>query len=61
MVLSFNIFMFKVRVCDTCFDLYGPKDEAASGAPRGQPQPQKKKQEGDLPAEYLASPLSKQV
>ena len=44
----------EVRVCDTCFDQYGPKDES--------PRPhQPAKKEADLPAEYLASALSQQV
>ena len=47
-----------MRVCDPCFDLYGPKEEAGVRPPAQQ---QKKKTEGDLPAEYLASALSKQV
>ena len=47
-----------MRVCDPCFDLYGPKEEAGARPPAQQ---QKKKTEGDLPAEYLASALSKQV
>ena len=47
-----------MRVCDPCFDLYGPKEEAGA---RPAAQQQKKKTEGDLPAEYLASALSKQV
>merc|ERR1711971_1126965 len=47
----------EVRVCDPCFDLYGPKEEAGARPPAQQ---QKKKTEGDLPAEYLASALSKQ-
>ena len=48
----------EVRVCDPCFNLYGPKEEVGA---RPAAQQQKKKTEGDLPAEYLASALSKQV
>ena len=49
----------QVRVCDTCFDQFGPKEEAGARAPVQQQS--KKKQESDLPAEYLASALAKQV
>jgi len=49
----------EVRVCDSCFDQYGPKEEEG-----GSPVHEKAKTEKDgsdnLPAEYLASPLSKQ-
>jgi len=49
----------EVRVCDSCFDQYGPKEEEG-----GSPVHEKGKSEKDgadsLPAEYLASPLSKQ-
>ena len=53
----------EVRVCDSCFEQYGPKEETS---PRhhshNQNQTKKKSDEtADLPAEYLASPLSKQV
>ena len=58
MDVFYIFFRFQVRVCDPCFDLYGPKEEAGARPPAQQ---QKKKTEGDLPAEYLASALSKQV
>lgn len=52
----------EVRVCDPCFEQYGPKEE---NSPRHRShatvQSSKKSDEStDLPAEYLASPLSKQ-
>ena len=47
----------EVRVCDPCFDQYGPKEQ---DSPRPH-QPSKKKLESDLPEEYLASALSQQV
>ena len=47
-----------MRVCDTCYDQFGPKEEAGARPPAQQ---QKKKPENDLPAEYLASALAKQV
>jgi len=46
----------EVRVCDPCFDQYGPKDQ---DSPR--PHQPTKKKESDLPEEYLASALSQQV
>ena len=51
-----------MRVCDSCFEKYGPKD---SESPTGEPgtiriKKERKESESDLPAEYLASPLSKQ-
>eukprot|EP00093_Oithona_nana_P002085 02085.XXX_5448_7795_1 [CDS] Oithona nana genome sequencing. len=45
----------EVRVCDPCFDQYGPKDQ---DSPR--PHQPTKKKESDLPEEYLASALSQQ-
>ena len=53
----------EVRTCDSCFEKYGPKDE---GSPTGQEpgtlrvKKERQESESDLPAEYLASPLSKQ-
>merc|ERR1719282_1417261 len=53
----------EVRTCDSCFEKYGPKDE---GSPTGQEpgtlraKKERRESESDLPAEYLASPLSKQ-
>ena len=65
----------EVRVCDSCFDQYGPKEEEG-GSPVHEKvgpvqaktgiesflQPGKTEKDGsdNLPAEYLASPLSKQ-
>jgi len=45
----------EVRVCDSCFDQFGPNETLAN--PAGI---EKKEASSDLPAEYLASPLSKQ-
>merc|ERR1719278_339710 len=49
----------EVRVCDSCFEQFGPKEEEGNS-----PVHEKVKAEKDgsdnLPAEYLASPLSKQ-
>ena len=52
----------QVRVCDSCFDKYGPKEGAvvAGGSISPLPPAQPGGKETDLPAEYLASPLSKQ-
>jgi len=49
----------EVRVCDSCFDQYGPKEED-SPIHQAKPQGPMGMKEPDLPAEYLASPLSKQ-
>jgi len=46
----------EVRVCDSCFDQYGPSANDTPTSPSGD----KKESTSDLPAEYLASPLSKQ-
>jgi len=48
----------EVRVCDSCYAQYGPKEEAGPGP--GEQQQHRTEAEQDLPAEYLASPLSKQ-
>jgi len=57
----------EVRVCDACFDKYGPKDETES--PQHQPKQlpplnsniaAMKEGASSLPEEYLSSPLSKQ-
>ena len=51
-----------MRVCDSCYEEYGPKE--GEGVPGAATSPLKTKKEpldGDLPAEYLASPLSQQV
>jgi len=57
----------EVRVCDACYDKYGPKDEADS--PQHQPKQlpplnssigAMKEGASSLPEEYLSSPLSKQ-
>ena len=58
-------------MCDSCFDQYGPKDSSSSpgSADTGGPaspvkmnrRQNKDKDTEQLPAEYLASPLSKQV
>ena len=65
----------EVRVCDSCFDQYGPKEEEGSPSHEEKvvsPSPGAWRnyrvqgrgggagEGGDLPAEYLASPLSKQ-
>eukprot|EP00090_Calanus_glacialis_P042474 TRINITY_DN7532_c0_g1_i3.p1 TRINITY_DN7532_c0_g1~~TRINITY_DN7532_c0_g1_i3.p1 ORF type:complete len:761 (+),score=322.19 TRINITY_DN7532_c0_g1_i3:35-2317(+) len=48
----------EVRVCDSCFDQHGP---SASETPTSPVSGEKKEAvTSDLPAEYLASPLSKQ-
>ena len=52
----------EVRTCDSCFEKYGPQE---SDQPAGEKEPIRLKKEvrsdqSDLPAEYLASPLSKQ-
>ena len=47
-----------MRVCDSCYAQYGPKEEAGPGP--GEQQQHRTEAEQDLPAEYLASPLSKQ-
>ena len=51
-----------MRVCDSCYEEYGPKE--GEGAPGAETSPMKTKKEAldsDLPAEYLASPLAQQV
>ena len=51
-----------MRVCDSCYEEYGPKE--GEGAPGAETSPMKTKEEAldsDLPAEYLASPLAQQV
>eukprot|EP00088_Acartia_fossae_P031734 TRINITY_DN3254_c0_g1_i4.p1 TRINITY_DN3254_c0_g1~~TRINITY_DN3254_c0_g1_i4.p1 ORF type:complete len:904 (+),score=342.00 TRINITY_DN3254_c0_g1_i4:37-2748(+) len=58
----------EVRVCDSCFDKYGPKDETEGGgttSPQHQPKQaplnlQAAMKEVGLPEEYISSPLSKQ-
>ena len=55
-----------MRVCDSCFDDFGPKEGEGNPGSVTSPSNGTKKEnastmDGDLPAEYLASPLSKQV
>ena len=69
-------FSLQVRVCDSCFELYGPKEGAgaAAGAAvagggagkrgirvRGADGVEQIVLENDLPEEYLASSLAQQV
>merc|ERR1719219_2120020 len=49
----------EVRVCDSCFEQFGPKEEEG-GSPVHQKVKAEKEGAESLPAEYLASPLSKQ-
>merc|ERR1712013_771973 len=46
----------EVRVCDSCFAQYGPSASDTPASPKQETAADKE----DLPAEYLASPLSKQ-
>ena len=48
----------EVRVCDSCYDIHAPKEDKQQ--PQQLSPSQDKKSENDLPAEYLASPLSRQ-
>jgi len=50
----------EVRVCDSCFDQFGPKDEDSPIHQQKQAAAAGTGKESDLPEEYLASPLSKQ-
>ena len=52
-----------MRVCDSCFEKFGPKEgEGAVGATASPVKSSKKDLlDSDLPAEYLSSPLSQQV
>ena len=50
----------EVRTCDSCFEKYGPKDEELPAGQDPGTLRVKKESDSDLPAEYLASPLSKQ-
>ena len=54
----------EVRVCDSCFEQYGPAEEEQPESPAPQARSAEKEGGGgggdQLPAEYLASPLSKQ-
>merc|ERR1719341_2293787 len=50
----------EVRVCDSCFDQYGPKEEEGGSPVHEKPAKTEKDGSDNLPAEYLASPLSKQ-
>jgi hypothetical protein len=58
------IWCAQVRVCDSCFDKYGPKETAATAGAAATAATAASSllssKEADLPAEYLASPLSKQ-
>merc|ERR1719219_2345306 len=49
----------EVRVCDSCFEQFGPKEEEG-GSPVHEKVKAEKEGAESLPAEYLASPLSKQ-
>ena len=50
-----------MRTCDSCFEKYGPKDSETGGDQATvRTRKERKDSESDLPAEYLASPLSKQ-
>jgi hypothetical protein len=59
-----QVFCAQVRVCDSCFDKYGPKETAAAAGAAATAATAVSSllssKEADLPAEYLASPLSKQ-
>ena len=50
-----------MRVCDSCYEEYGPKEEGARGVETSPMKTKKEALESDLPAEYLASPLAQQV
>ena len=51
-----------MRVCDSCYEEYGPKEgEGARGAETSPMKTKKEAIDSDLPAEYLASPLAQQV
>ena len=51
-----------MRVCDSCYEEYGPKEgEGARGVETSPMKTKKEAIESDLPAEYLASPLAQQV
>ena len=49
-----------MRVCDSCFEKYGPRDTESPTGESGPTIRVKRESESELPAEYLASPLSKQ-
>jgi hypothetical protein len=55
-----TLWYLQVRVCDSCFDKYGPKETTAAAAAATAASSLLSGKEPDLPAEYLASPLSKQ-
>jgi len=50
----------EVRVCDSCFEKFGPKESDSADTGTLRPKKERADSESDLPAEYLASPLSKQ-
>ena len=58
-----QLMLLQVRVCDSCFEQFGPKEVEGQVGVNTSPikAPKNDLLDSDLPAEYLASPLAQQV